>query len=83
MEDSRLLTGGSMWIWILLAFLLFSNYGRGGTGTFGAGLDCAFPNLFGCGDRSNTFMWILIAVLAYMLLAGDGIGTSIFRNDVQ
>ncbi len=86
MDDSRLLAGSSLWIWILLAFLLFSNYGRAGTGVggvFGGGLDCAFPNLFGGCGGSSTWMWIIIAILAYMLLAGDGVGTSIFRNEIQ
>ena len=79
MEDNRMFAGNSLWIWILLAFLLFSNYGRGGGG-FGTGLECAFPNLFsGCGG--GTWMWIIIAILAYMLLAGDG--CNVFRNEIQ
>ncbi|WP_070000822.1 hypothetical protein [Cellulosilyticum sp. I15G10I2] len=85
MDDSRIFAGNTLWIWILLAFLLFSNYGRGGAGVGGifggGGLECAFPNLFGCGG--NTWMWIIIAVLAYMLLAGDGCGAGIFRNEIQ
>lgn len=72
MEDNRMFGGSNMWIWILLAFLLFSS-NRGG------GLDCAFPNLFG--SCNNTWMWIIIAVLAFMLF-NDDCG-SIFRNEIQ
>lgn len=79
MEDNRLFGGSNMWIWILLAFLLFSNMNRGG-GNFLGGLDCAFPNLFG-GCNSNVLTWIIIGIVAYMLLSDDG--CSIFRNELQ
>lgn len=73
MDDSRMFGDNTLWIWILLAFLLFSNAGSG------SGLNCTFTNLFGC---NNTFMWIIIAIVAYMLLAGD-CGGGIFRNELQ
>ncbi|MDF2612980.1 MAG: hypothetical protein K0S71_766 [Clostridia bacterium] len=83
MDDNRIgmMGGSNLWIWILLAFLLFSNYNRGGTGLFGGGgLECAFPNLFGC--NGSTWMWIIIAILAYMFLVNDS-GCGIFRNEIQ
>jgi hypothetical protein len=80
MDDNRIMGGSSLWIWILLAFLLFTSNNRGGTGLFG-GLDCAFPNLFS-GCNNNTFMWIIIGVLAYMFLTNDSM-CGIFRNELQ
>jgi len=84
MDDNRIgmMGGSNLWIWIILAFLLFSNMNRGGNGVFGGGgLECAFPNLFG-GCGGNTWIWIIGAVLAFMFLNNDCAG-GIFRSDIQ
>lgn len=82
MDDNRIgiMGGSNLWIWIILAFLLFSNMNRGGTGIFGGGLDCAFPNLFG--GCNSSWVWIILAVLAFMFLNNDCAG-GIFRSEIQ
>lgn len=79
MEDFRMFDGGCMWILIIIAFFLLTSCKGGCGGGFG-GFDC-IGNLFGgCGD--NTWMWIIIAVIAYLYFTKDSCG-SIFRNDIQ
>ena len=69
MDDFRMGDSGNLWIWILLAFLLFSNWGSG-CGVFGGSGGNSLGGLFnGCGN--NTFMWIILAVLVYFFFMND------------
>ncbi len=76
MEDFRFLQNNGLWIIIIAIFvLLFLGYGNG-CNSFGGD----FNNLFGgCGN--NSWLWIIIIVLAIWLLSSNDCG--IFRNDIQ
>lgn len=77
MEDFRFLEENSMWIWIIIAFLLLTSFK--GCNSLG-GLNCLFGNLFdGC---NSTWMWVIIAILVYFFFT-KSCGGGIFRNELQ
>jgi len=79
MDDFRALQGNNLWVWILLAFLLFTGFGRCGDRGIMNNLECSFGNLFDC---NNGLMWIILAILAYYFL-NNNCDNGIFRSEIQ
>lgn len=77
MDDFRFLEDNSLWIIVIIIFLMLL-FGNNSCGGFN--FDCLGGLFNGCGN--NSWLWILIIVCVIYYLSKGSCG-SIFRNDMQ